>query len=183
MHECLEAQTLGSPKPLGNLNVEVDVYIQAKFIKNLCQGGEDAPVKANRHRSVASGLMIGIAPTNAHSGLKIRVVKPLKAVANLQFLGARAVRRAREGTSVVSTGSERVQPSRSRTVVRLKNISTGREGYRDGRHGRATASNGDPIVCTKNSNNMGTKMNTSFAFQAQRVFEAAGRVNLVFDAL
>ncbi|KAJ7274997.1 hypothetical protein C8J57DRAFT_1224547 [Mycena rebaudengoi] len=45
------------------------------------------------------------------------------------------------------------------------------------------ASNGDPTVCTKNSNNMRTKMNTSFAFQAQRVFEAAGRVNLVFDAL
>ncbi|KAJ7246724.1 hypothetical protein C8J57DRAFT_1241362 [Mycena rebaudengoi] len=45
------------------------------------------------------------------------------------------------------------------------------------------ASKGDPTVCTKNSNNMRTKMNTSFAFQTQRVFEAAGRVNLVFDAL
>ncbi|KAJ7195154.1 hypothetical protein C8J57DRAFT_1264094 [Mycena rebaudengoi] len=45
------------------------------------------------------------------------------------------------------------------------------------------ASNGDLTVCTKNSNNMRTKMNTSFAFQTQRVFEAAGRVNLVFDAL
>ncbi|KAJ7257988.1 hypothetical protein C8J57DRAFT_1234551 [Mycena rebaudengoi] len=94
------------------------------------------------------------------------------------------------GTAVVSTRSERVQPSRPRTVARLKNISTGRDGYRDGRHGpllRALndifkASNGDPTVCTKNSNNMRTKMNTSFAFQAQRVFEAAGRVNLMFDA-
>ncbi|KAJ7260786.1 hypothetical protein C8J57DRAFT_1233027 [Mycena rebaudengoi] len=53
-------------------------------------------------------------------------------------------------------------------------------GYRDG---HAPASKGDPTVCTKNSNNMRTKMNTSFAFQTQRVFEAAGRVNLVFDAL
>jgi hypothetical protein len=35
------------------------------------------------------------------------------------------------GTAVVLTGGERVHPSRSRTVVRGKNISTGR----DGRHG------------------------------------------------
>ncbi|KAJ7285315.1 hypothetical protein C8J57DRAFT_1217572 [Mycena rebaudengoi] len=117
------------------------------------------------------------------------------------------------GTAV---GSERVQPSRPRTVARLKNISTGRDGHRDGRHGpllRALsdifkASNGDPTVCTKNSNNMRTKMNTSFAFQKpprrmdkqklsnharqhgearkstlRGYFEAAGRVNLVFDAL
>ncbi|KAJ7258341.1 hypothetical protein C8J57DRAFT_1234518 [Mycena rebaudengoi] len=84
------------------------------------------------------------------------------------------------GTAVVSTGSERVQPSRPRTVARLK------KSLRDGT-GTGTAvtvaSNGDPTVCTKNSNNMRTKMNTSFAFQAQRVFEAAGRVNLMFDVL
>ncbi|KAJ7211101.1 hypothetical protein C8J57DRAFT_1256856 [Mycena rebaudengoi] len=74
------------------------------------------------------------------------------------------------GTAVVSTGSERVQPSRPRTVAKLKNISTGR--------GTAVtvASNGDPTVSTKNSNNMRTIMNTSFTFQAQRVFEAAGKV-------
>ncbi|KAJ7246678.1 hypothetical protein C8J57DRAFT_1241318 [Mycena rebaudengoi] len=115
------------------------------------------------------------------------------------------------GTAVVSTGSERVQPSRPRTVARLKNISTGRDGYRDGRHGpllRALndifkTSNGDPTACTKNSNNMGTKMNTSLHFKSlragwisknytimhvgterqEKVFEAVGRVNLVFDAL
>ncbi|KAJ7271759.1 hypothetical protein C8J57DRAFT_1226334 [Mycena rebaudengoi] len=83
-------------------------------------------------------------------------------------------------TAVVSTGSERVQPSWPRTVARLKNISTGRDGYRDGRHGHFKWRS-DSLH--KELEQYGNKNEYELAFQAQRVFEAVGRVNLVFDAL
>ncbi|KAJ7284473.1 hypothetical protein C8J57DRAFT_1216903 [Mycena rebaudengoi] len=114
------------------------------------------------------------------------------------------------GTAVIWTGSERVQPSRSRTVARLKNISTGRDGYRDGRHGpfkwRSDSLHkeleqygkkneyefcissvtysllGAPLFLHQASL-FGSKGDLGRCEYALRVIEAAGRVKLVFDAL
>ncbi|KAJ7264816.1 hypothetical protein C8J57DRAFT_1230583 [Mycena rebaudengoi] len=105
--------------------------VPEKKFQNLIKNGVDIKVVE------LSKLSNGGSPTLSNFLVWLQNMKYLKKNGTFVILGVGLGLCAAPvmGTAVVSTGSERVQPPRPRTVVRLKNISMGRNGYRDSRHG------------------------------------------------